>query len=346
MEKAPRDKTVDFLRIIGTLMVILAHVNPPEIVNLCRSFDVCLLVLLSGFCYKPVSSYSKYCIKRIKRLCVPAWVCATVTFALCGVVCFVTQHEYIYSSRQIVETYLFVDGGIGLLWVIRIYMLMALVAPGIEWMSKRVTNDIAFIGIIALALIINESLFRFVYGHNAIMDYVIKNYIMSTIAYGCVYGVGMRIKGKTKKLSLCYLITFFLLFLLCVPYVAYKGGYHATAFKYPPQSVYIIFGIFLSLLCYQIISYVKWDYFQRSQIIEWLSAKSFEVYLSHALIIYVLSWGNDILNNLAFYRQWWFRYLLIVCGSLVLTFALDRVKKRYNFKWKRSRTNNNEIGDK
>ena len=57
--------------------------------------------------------------------------------------------------------------------------------------------------------------------------------------------------------------------------------------------------------------------------------KSFDIYLSHAIIIYVLSWGSDILNRFSIYREWWFRYVLIVFGSLALTFSWDQVKIRY-----------------
>lgn len=323
-----RDKQVDFLRFIGTLLVILAHVNPPETINMLRSFDVCLLVLLSGYSYKPIKKYGAYCVKRIKRLCVPAWLCATVTFVLCGVVCLITHHEYVYLSRQIIETYLFVDGGIGLLWVVRIYMLMALIAPGIERLNSRITNDYLYLGIIVFALILNEALYLCVYGNNDILDFVVKNYLMSVIAYGCVYGVGMRIKGN-KKLSLQYLGAFLLLFLLCIPYLVFKGGYHATDFKYPPRSVYIIFGVLVSLLCWQAINCVRCNALQKSQSIVWLSTNSFDIYLFHALIIYVLSWGNDILSRFSLYKEWWFRYLLIVFGSLVMTLILDKIKKRY-----------------
>ena len=41
-----RDYNIDILRAIGSLLVILAHVRPPEIILNFRSFDVILLVFI------------------------------------------------------------------------------------------------------------------------------------------------------------------------------------------------------------------------------------------------------------------------------------------------------------
>ena len=323
-----RNVRVDFLRLVGTLLVILAHVTPPKTINILRSFDVCLLVLLAGFCYKPINTYGAYCIKRLKRLCVPAWLCATVTFILCAIVCLVVRHEYVYSLRQIIETYLFLDGGIGLLWVVRIYMLMALIAPGIAKLNSFITNDFVFLSVIVSALIFNEVLYKGIYGNNYILDFVLKNYLMSAVAYGCVYGIGMRLKNN-KKLALQYFIAFLLIFLLYIPYLIFKEGYHSIDFKYPPQSIYIVFGVLMSLACWLALCSVKDSSFQKSQrAVSWLSKNSFDIYLFHAIVIYVLSWGGDILNRFSIYQAWWFRYLIIVFASLTMTFVMDNIKKK------------------
>ena len=71
-----RDKKVDVLKFIGTLLVILAHVNPPRILFDIRTFDVVALVFASGLTLKNIGGYKGYCkyiLKRFKRLVVPAW---------------------------------------------------------------------------------------------------------------------------------------------------------------------------------------------------------------------------------------------------------------------------------
>lgn len=50
-----RDLKIDILRTIGILLVILAHVKLPELVRSIRSFDVVMLVFISGMSF----AYSK-----------------------------------------------------------------------------------------------------------------------------------------------------------------------------------------------------------------------------------------------------------------------------------------------
>ena len=40
---------IDILKTIGILMVILAHVNPPNIIFQLRNFDVVLLIIVSSY---------------------------------------------------------------------------------------------------------------------------------------------------------------------------------------------------------------------------------------------------------------------------------------------------------
>ena len=54
MEK--RDSTIDLLRVLGTLLVIQAHVKIPKVMSEIRIFDVVLLVFISGMSLK----YAKY----------------------------------------------------------------------------------------------------------------------------------------------------------------------------------------------------------------------------------------------------------------------------------------------
>lgn len=47
-----RDSTIDLLRVLGTLLVILAHVKIPKVMSEIRTFDVVLLVFISGMSLK------------------------------------------------------------------------------------------------------------------------------------------------------------------------------------------------------------------------------------------------------------------------------------------------------
>ena len=48
MEKTKREVSIDILKCIGLLLIILAHCSAPTFIDEIRNFDVVLLVILSG----------------------------------------------------------------------------------------------------------------------------------------------------------------------------------------------------------------------------------------------------------------------------------------------------------
>lgn len=76
-----RDNSIDILRAVCMILIILAHVNAPYTLSQLRSFDVPLIVLISGFCYSAkLKSYGQYVITRFKRLYSPTFKFLTVFF--------------------------------------------------------------------------------------------------------------------------------------------------------------------------------------------------------------------------------------------------------------------------
>ncbi len=51
-----RDTRIDFLRFVGLIMIIFAHVNPPAVLFQLRNFDVPLMVLISGVSFVSVTT--------------------------------------------------------------------------------------------------------------------------------------------------------------------------------------------------------------------------------------------------------------------------------------------------
>ena len=65
-----RDLSLDLLRVVGLICIIITHVNPLELLQL-RTFDVVMLVTVSTFHYIGYSKprpYGEYLWSRIKRL--------------------------------------------------------------------------------------------------------------------------------------------------------------------------------------------------------------------------------------------------------------------------------------
>ena len=85
-----RIASIDFLKTVGLLCIILAHVGAPDWLMMIRSFDVPLMVILSallaGRSYAKHARTGKtvlsYYAARVKRLVLPTWIFLTLFFAI------------------------------------------------------------------------------------------------------------------------------------------------------------------------------------------------------------------------------------------------------------------------
>ena len=137
---------IDYLKLIGLLFIILAHVcNNPYIMQL-RNFDVPLMVIISGFLacgsYKRSmekdKSILKYYWKRITRLLIPTWLFLTFYFILMKMV--YINEVYPYDFSKILRSYLLIDG-IGYVWVIRVYLMCSFITPLILYLNDKIKNN-------------------------------------------------------------------------------------------------------------------------------------------------------------------------------------------------------------
>ena len=94
-----RNINLDLLRTIGLLGIILAHVSPPDRVLQIRTFDVPLMVIVSGIAfeisYNCNTSTAIYYRQRIIRLLAPTWTFLVIFFTYFWFVDLLTNDQYI-----------------------------------------------------------------------------------------------------------------------------------------------------------------------------------------------------------------------------------------------------------
>ena len=164
-----RDRNIDYLRTLGILLIILAHTSIPNWLIQIRSFDVVMLCFLSGCCIS-YHKYIDYIKKRFKRLIIPAWIMLSILFSLTFVACIIMNRIQLYSIGKIVKSFFFLNEGIGFIWIVRIYFLIALFTPLIIGINKKIRNDIAFIILNFIWIIIGHFICQF-YNNNDILYY-------------------------------------------------------------------------------------------------------------------------------------------------------------------------------
>lgn len=143
---------IDKLKTLGLLLIFLAHVSPPEFLFQLRNFDVILMIIVSCilfFLSRKQSSFWDYILKRFKRLVIPTWIFLTIFFILS----FLTGA---YFNLKVIISSFALHGGIGYVWVIKIYLLVAIILPLVKPLLLKKEKILYIISLISL--ILNEFL--------------------------------------------------------------------------------------------------------------------------------------------------------------------------------------------
>ncbi|HID4131966.1 TPA: acyltransferase family protein [Pluralibacter gergoviae] len=154
------------MRFLGILLIILAHVNPPGFIFQARTFDVPMMVFVSGMSYyisgKLNVKIVPYVISRFKRLVLPVWVFFTFFFLFAFLFNFAELGDKI-NSRLVVLTFLL--SGFDYVWIIKVFLLIAILSPTLTFIANKFNGySISIISILLLitsSVISNVDIFEF-----------------------------------------------------------------------------------------------------------------------------------------------------------------------------------------
>ena len=329
-----RDNRIDFIRALCTLTVIIAHVQAPTILNNIRTFDVISLMFISGMSLKTDSniSYKSYLIKRIKKLLLPTYCMLFFVFFMSFISCKLLGISQLYDKSEIFRSFLLLyKGSMGYVWIVRIYLVIALLFPLIRYLDKKIGASFSYLILYSLICIcilyVLLSLGTFI--DNDLLSAIYFDYLYSSVAYMIVAQLGVWSKRNIRKAPKLLLILG-MLFFVTQSYYAVKGvGFVPSSYKFPPTFYYCIYGLFISLLLYLSLPNFHISY------VTWISVNSFSVYLWHIIMLR----GIGLLAKISYFRfidnYWIVKYLLVVLGAIltvILTNALlSRIYRRKKF---------------
>lgn len=250
-EKKERDEVLDYLRAIGTVLVIFAHITAPTGILEIRTFDVTMLVFVSGASYAlsnrekqtlQIQDYLAYIFNRFKRLIVPTWIFLTLYFAFFRLLTFCGIASVRFTLKDYIGSY-FLVSGIGFVWVIRVYFLMAMIAPILLFTIRKMQRS-TFCVLLIFAAVVQSVLVEFLKVENGAFWKIVELIIPYMIGYGIVYAFGMQYalckKGMVEKLIIFGVIFFGYAIIMRFPSI--------NAMKYPPHIYYLAYGLFVTHL--------------------------------------------------------------------------------------------------
>lgn len=245
-----RNKQIDILRFLGLSLIILAHVDPPTWVFQLRNFDVPLMVLVSGLAYMqstPRDSYGLYVWKRVKRLVFPVWLFLACYFLLIWITGADLEKltiTRVFGSFALME-------GIGYVWIIRVFLLVALAAPFILALNKQIESNGMYLSLLLLTFLVYELV---LYSTSPVNSQGFGALAASLGYYGTafslVFALGIRLDALQSREVIAITLVSSLAFVgLAGFYFINQGGVVTTqAFKYPPSAYYLSYALAASLL--------------------------------------------------------------------------------------------------
>ena len=305
-----RDAKIDIMRAVGTLLVMLAHVTLPDTLQKIRSFDVVMLVFISGFSfsYRKSSTYGTYLWQRVKKLVLPTYAIITALFIVAFGACAAVGRQQLFSWDMIWKSYVFADG-IGYIWIVKVYMLIAAASPLLYQIAKQVKSDGSFCLLIAGVYGVYHALMKLL-GSNVFL----YQYVFQIFPYVLVACVGMRARDNTnfqwKALIVSGIIT--------IADVAIRSAFVFEDFKYPPQYNYLSYGLFVALVLYQALP----NYVNKG--ILWFSKNSFTVYLFHIIFLLATNFASEI-KPFTFMGIWYVQFAIVVALSIVATIVINQI---------------------
>lgn len=325
-----RDFSFDALRAIGLLLIILAHAGSPGIIFQLRNFDVPLMMFVSGAVFGISSGISKpyliYFFDRLKRLLLPTWVFLAIFFGLYALASVIARQPYPFSSQTIINSFN-LSSGIGYVWIVRVFLLVAIAMPFYVKLSGKLKNNYLYLLILALIYAFYELLYyfypvRLVSINFPAIDFFFQNVVFYILPYSVVAGLGLGIAKMNKK-NLAILIAGFSTLLIILAF-ANHFAFTQTA-KYPPRLYYLSYALLVSLSLYTVRKTNIFNKLFANKYFLFLGSSSLWIYLWQ--ILYLFVW--KIVPKTTLSNNYLGAFIFVLLLSVITTYVQRYLVKKF-----------------
>ncbi len=325
-----RDQSIDILRAVCTLLIMLAHVEIPELLLNLRTFDVTVLILISGVSMgyeskKYKLTYGRYLLKRVQKLLIPTYMIITIIFITIYTFSVLLKKDFLWNFNQVFLSYALVPNGsaIGYGWIVRIFLMIALLQPILRFLNDKIKSNILFLLIITLAYIFNELFFMY---DKSFPNIFISYVLLYLIPYGLVALIGLRMTHDSKFVDMILIVSCVSFSILQLLTFINGNGFEPNLFKYPPKLYYITYGLMIGTASYKLLQKIKYN--EKNKIIvamHWLSINSFKVYLFHIFSLFGLMVIRNLLNEMYILNNFIVQFTLVSSSAIIATIVFNKI---------------------
>ncbi len=290
-----RNKDIDILRFIGLSLIILAHVHAPYTIMQIRCFDVPLMLFVSGLAYgnrETTASWRKFYLPRIKKLLIPAYL-----FVFCDLAAFAFTNRLPETSILLKTLFLCDDGAVGCIWIFKVFLLIMLVTPILTKINRRMSYVSFLVLMFFLFLLQGVLIWIMQFVTTAPWDAIYRETLPYLTGYAIPFLLGLRLRNSDKRQENITLLITTALFVTSfgLYYINHRAMVEPTPFyKYPPQSYFIIYGLFASAILWKLRNQL--NFLTKSKTFVFIGQNTTWIYIWHIVFVTI---ANHLLDNWA-----------------------------------------------
>ena len=315
-----RDVTIDLLRFFGLSLIILAHVNPPNLLFQWRVFDVPLMLFVSGLAFsgrKPDFSLHFF-FKRVKRLVIPVYVFLTVYFSFVSIAR-LAGIDFGVRLHHVIGSYLLMDG-IGYVWVIRVFLIVGIFTPLLLALDHKIKHHGLFLLIVVAILLVDEML---IVNKVGLAIPFVQETVYYGIGYGLIFSLGLRFNRFSPKQKVFVFVVAALGY-AGLQLVAYRVGgvISIQAFKYPPRALFLLYGTMMSFLTVTIVKALVHNEAHSPKWMLFIGQNTIWIYLYHIPL-------SPLTGMVSF--PWFVRFIVVYTASALVVYMQNLIVYKFKF---------------
>ena len=308
-----RDNSLDIIRSVGLLCIILAHVNPPFTIFQIRNFDVPLMVFISGYLFgnknqtfKSTTDFTTYLWKRFFRLVVPVWIFLSIFYIIQYFFPLSFKINYTQFPDIMISSYLLLDG-FGYVWIIRIFLMIAILGPLFSKVIKNKWQLLIYYAIYEMVVQFSTDLFQ-----PGVQKYF-NQFGTYSLGFLIFFMLGAQYRNYDVRTKTLLFIISALISIGGLIYFKFHLGipFDIGALKYPPHSFYIFYAVSIFSLIFCIKPTIQK---LNKPILNFIGSSTIWIYLWHILFLFLINLEN-----------WYLNWIAILTLSIIATFLQQQL---------------------
>lgn len=214
--------------------------------------------------------------------------------------------------------------GIGFVWILKVYVFLALITPFVVNFSKKITFEYYYLIVFLAYLFYEGAIYLAIDLPDSFYTKALNEVVFVLIAYSILYCYGFKLSQiSDKSLIRITSVSLFVFSSLAIFKYFDVGHFVQTqGFKYPPSLYYLAYAFFCINLVYIFLKGIKIQGAFRTQVI-WLSSNSLWIYLWHIMAYYIWKFVFPFPSedSLMFVMK----FLFLISFGMVLTAVQNRI---------------------